>query len=446
MHWREKTGEGQVQVVVLGDIGRSPRMQYHCLSLIEQKYDVELIGYGGSSLIQELRDSSKLHVHFLPDVPSLINGLPRILRYIFKVLFQSVTMFWVILRRTKKPSHTIVQTPPAIPSQFVMVVICLLRGSKLIIDYHNYASSLMALTLGKQSILVRFTSLYEKFFSHWADARLCVSNAMKKDIQSNWGVSCIIMYDRPPSIFHPLSLTNKHELFLKLSKTEPVFKSDNEDSSSLETDRVQTVFSESTPTGGKLRTDRPFLLISSTSWTEDEDFNILLNALEVYDEKASNKQAQLPQMVCIITGKGPLKTHYENIIVQMNFKNVKICTMWLASEDYPALLASADLGVCLHKSSSGLDLPMKIVDMFGSGLPVCAVHFECLHELLRDEHNGVIFHDHNQLAEQLERLCRGFPAPNPHLTRFRDNLVSFQSLRWDHYWRLHILPLLSGNL
>ena len=48
LHWREKTGEGQVQVVVLGDIGRSPRIQYHCLSLIEQKYDVELIGYGGT--------------------------------------------------------------------------------------------------------------------------------------------------------------------------------------------------------------------------------------------------------------------------------------------------------------------------------------------------------------------------------------------------------------
>ena len=133
-------------------------------------------------------------------------------------------------------------------------------------------------------------------------------------------------------------------------------------------------------------------------------------------------------------GRGPLRAHYESLIIQKNFKHLKVRTIWLSNEDYPKLLgiclgffcatfslssslAAADLGVCLHKSSSGLDLPMKvvywspspspppqsplppsplssslsppptflsgqIVDMFGCGLPVCAVHFNWLVSLL----------------------------------------------------------------
>ena len=48
IRWREQSGEGLVQVIVLGDAGRSPRMQYHCLSLVQLNYTVELVGYGGA--------------------------------------------------------------------------------------------------------------------------------------------------------------------------------------------------------------------------------------------------------------------------------------------------------------------------------------------------------------------------------------------------------------
>ena len=55
-------------------------------------------------------------------------------------------------------------------------------------------------------------------------------------------------------------------------------------------------------------------------------------------------------------------------------------------------IGSADLGVCLHSSSSALDLPMKVVDMFGSGLPVAAYSgYESFDELVKEGVNGCGF-------------------------------------------------------
>ena len=49
-----------MHIVVLGDIGRSPRMQYHALSFAAEGFDVTMLGYGGmnpfkSQLFRELK-------------------------------------------------------------------------------------------------------------------------------------------------------------------------------------------------------------------------------------------------------------------------------------------------------------------------------------------------------------------------------------------------------
>ncbi|KAF5933195.1 hypothetical protein HYC85_029366 [Camellia sinensis] len=141
----------------------------------------------------------------------------------------------------------------------------------------------------------------------------------------------------------------------------------------------------------------------SVGRTPDEDFGILLEAAVMYVAALSNeddsteeevlwkeiydgKQFLYLMLLFIITGnKGPEKEKYEEKIKKLNIKRVSFRTMWLSAKDYPLLLVTgsmpADLSVCLHTSSSGLDLPMK--------------------ELVKVEKNGLLFSSSSELADEL---------------------------------------------
>ena len=59
----------RVCVVVLGDVGRSPRMQYHMLSLVNTGHQVDVVGYGGSRPHQDVIDNEQINLHLMKDVP-----------------------------------------------------------------------------------------------------------------------------------------------------------------------------------------------------------------------------------------------------------------------------------------------------------------------------------------------------------------------------------------
>ncbi|KAI5696989.1 hypothetical protein M8J75_003471 [Diaphorina citri] len=406
----------KVCIVVLGDIGRSPRMQYHALSLAKEGFSVDLVGYAGSIPIKDLLQSDSVHFPYLQPVPEFKKYMPNMFAFIFKVLFQAVTLFWCLNKNlTSIPSHLLLQNPPAIPTMFICWLYCVLYRVKFIIDWHNYAFTILSLSLNEQHPIVRISKWYERYFGRFSKANLCVTRAMRADLKENWNVEAKTLHDRPPDIFRPTSRKEKHSLFEKLGNDYPALLNFiNMDEKSAE---------------------YPGLLVSSTSWTEDEDFSILFNALSIYDHDPNSTKP----LVVIVTGKGPMKQYYLDEIAFKHWSKITIYTPWLTAEDYPVLIGCADLGVSLHTSSSGLDLPMKVVDMFGCGVPVCAKDFDCLNELVHHGENGFVFDTAQQLAHQIS-LCFSDSSLRQKLG---DQVSVFRRQSWHENWKANALPLFT---
>ncbi|CAL3965223.1 unnamed protein product [Diplocarpon coronariae] len=419
-----------VQVLVLGDIGRSPRMQYHAMSIAKNGGRVDVVGYQGtlqtpasrlsltmtleSMLPPGLIDNPLISIMPLPPPPPLLraNTLPFVVAGPVKVLWQIWSLFHTLGYRTRASRWLLVQNPPSIPTLFIAMIICFLRNTHLIIDWHNYGWTILAGTRGEKHPFVAISKYYEALLGSWAPtASFTVTDAMQKQLQNapyNIRSPIFTLHDRPASIFQPISQPDARRAFLqRIPETSP------------HTDGIIAAKTK--------------LLVSSTSWTPDEDFNLLLEALCSYS--ASPKA--LPPVLAIITGKGPQKQMYleriEALTTESKLQNVKIKTAWLSVEDYARLLACADLGVCLHMSSSGVDLPMKVVDMFGAGLPVVGYGgYESWGELVKEGFNGRSFVKSAELAEILEELFseRG----GSQLAQLRLGAMKEGNRRWDDEW------------
>ena len=407
------------QVLVLGDIGRSPRMQYHALSLSKHGAHVTLIGYAESPLHSDILASNNVHVQSLSATPNFLKTDNRRLFIVYgplKVLFQICNLLWVLGFMTKHCGYILVQNPPSIPTLIVAHFICFIRNSRLIIDWHNFGYSILALKLGNSHQLVRISKAYERVMSWNAYGHFCVSDAMAKRLVQSYGITTPVvpLHDRPASIFQVLNAQQRIEFLNCMPQL-----------GLCDQNTMQSV------KRGQMR-----MIVSSTSWTPDEDFSMFLNALIGYSHYANQHQST-PKLFAVITGKGPLKASFEGQIVQQqqlgNLDSVTIKTMFFEDiADYAKLLGSADLGISLHTSSSGLDLPMKVVDMFGAGLPVAGWgEFEAWPELVHEGVNGLSFKDGRGLQNILTNVFGGGSAS---LDKLRAGATKEGERSWDDEW------------
>lgn len=402
-----------VAVVVLGDLGRSPRMQYHALALADAGARVDLIGLAGSAPCAAVRAQPAIRVRTLPDPPS-----PRAAAgaaYVAGAAWRARAQAGALRRALDDAAAPVllVQTPPALPTLAVALRAARRHGARLVVDWHNLGHALLALRLGAGHPVVRAAALAERQLGRRADAHLCVSAALRAALGARWGIDATVLPDRPARRFAPLAPEAREVAARTLAARY----------------------------GWSGTGARPALVVAPSGWTADDDFALLLAALPRAEARLP---ADGPGLCLLLTGAGPRREMVAAQVAALPLARIAARTVWLAADDYPTALAAADLGLCLHRSAAGLDLPMKIADMFGAGLPVCALDDGgCLREMVAPDVDARLFADPDGLADALVELVGGAAGATPALARLRAGArARAAGPRWDDAWRAQAAPLL----
>jgi beta-1,4-mannosyltransferase len=409
-------------VVVLGDLGRSPRMQYHALTAAVNGADVDLVGLEGAPVHAALTAEPRLHSHRLTDRAFRDRARGGARRFVFLSAARAslhAARLLAALLRLPKPDVILVQNPPAVPTLAIAWTVARLRRAKLVIDWHNLSHSILAVRLGSDHRAVRALARSEARWGRRADAHLAVSAALAEWLQREWHISATVLYDRPPASFAKPDLAACNGLWQRLAREL------------------------------NLGPRRLPLVVCPTSWTPDEDFDLLLEALERTERKLLEavNASEIPSVCVLMTGRGMLRAEFEARLERRHLKRVVVRTTWLEPADYPVLVGMADAGLCLHQSSSGLDLPMKLADFRGVNVPVCAFDYApVVAEVLRPGKEGVTFHEPGELSTILFALATADLARVPSFAASRAWLAAHPAERWEPQWNEKARPILFPAL
>lgn len=409
----------RVLVLVQGELAQSPRMLNHARELMAAGARVQLVGFANLALPADLAQSPALSVHPIARLGSArTRSIPQALFIAaagLRSLWLAIRMAWLLLFALPRPDTILVQNPPALPAALLARVAARLRGEALIVDWHNLSSAMLAMRLGETHLLVRAIERFERWLVSQARTNLCVSEAMRRHVEPSAprGAS-VVLHDRP------------------VRKTLPITGAE----------RVATLRRVEKALGARVGAGEqpaPIVVVSATSWSQDEDMIMLLEALTARARFAAEPQGARP-LVVVATGLGPGRAAFEARAREIEGPGLRIVTGWLGDDLYRDLLRAADLGISMHRSASGLDLPMKIVDMIEARLPVLAYDYApCLSELLPRERATGLFTTPAELAERLTMLLLDDPELGG-LARVRAAMAELATPSWAEEWRRVALP------
>ena len=401
-------------------------MLYHAQALAANGLDVDLVGFEGTPLPKAVADDLRIKVRRLnPATLRLRRGVSGS-TYAVAGLVDAARLslrLWRTLRTLRRPDLVLIQNPPAFPTLAVAWFSLRRRGVRFVIDWHNLGYTLLSLRLGQWHPAVRLARWLERRDARRVEANLCVSRGLAAFLESRFGVQqARVLYDRPASAFVPMDRADRERL-------------------------RQALFTRLGVHGGMVA-----FIVCPTSWTEDEDFDLVIGAVPRLEERIRGWEAavvgrRFPDLVILVTGDGARRAEFERRFAGLPARRVHLRARWLEPEDYPRVVGSADLGLCLHRSSSGLDIPMKVADLFGAGVPVCALDYGvCLAERVRHGDNGLLFSTARQLSDVLFDLFETFPRDQPLLDRLRGGARKSARPTWELGWAREAKPVLLPNL
>jgi beta-1,4-mannosyltransferase len=387
-------------------------MQYHALALAVNEGDVDLVGLEGAPVHAALTAEPRVRTHRIGDRLFKSRASKGRSRFVWmsaaRASTQAAALFSTLLR-LPKPDCILVQNPPSVPTLAAAWAVARLRGARFVIDWHNLSHTILAVRLGEGHRAVRALARSERRWARRADAHIAVSQSLADWLQREWKVRASVVYDRPSDFFDKPALESADELWQRLARDL------------------------------HLGPRRIPLVVAPTSWTPDEDFDLLLESLERAERalvaKLGAADGYSPDLAVLLTGRGEMRPTFEKRLARRDFKRVAVRTAWLEPADYPILIGMADAGLCLHQSSSGLDLPMKLADFRGAGVPVCAFDYgPVLTEVLTPGHEGVTFHEPGQLAAVLIALATANLATASQFAAARTWVAANPPERWLDQW------------